>query len=94
MQLTTFSPTHIAVLLCFSMYIEFCTKDITVVSFTKKSLIFVCSSETPGLCRPASVTRRSDTGALPPLPGADPWYISTHRNNAPGATPGMHRRKP
>jgi len=35
-------------------------------------LIFVCYRETPGLCRPTSVTRRSDTGALPPIPGAEP----------------------
>ena len=31
----------------------------------KNSLIFVCYRETPGLCPPTSVTRRSDTLALP-----------------------------
>ena len=47
-------------------------KDITVKSFTKNTLIFVCYHETPGLCRSTSVTRRSDTGALPQIPAAEP----------------------
>jgi len=44
-------------------------KDISVISLTKKSLIFVCYRETPGLCRPTSVIRRSDTVVLPPNRG-------------------------
>jgi len=55
-------------------------KDISVMSFTKISLIFVCYRETPGLCLPTSVTRRSGTGALPPIPGVEPWCIVTHRD--------------
>ena len=33
-------------------------------------MIFLCYRVTPELCRPTSVTRRSDTGALSPMLGA------------------------
>jgi len=69
--------------------------DISVISSTDISLIFICYRVTPGLSRPTSVTRRIDTGALPPMPGTEPWLsgrTGTHRS-ASGATPGMRRRK-
>ena len=65
---------------------NFCTlvlyfaNDISVISSTGISLIFICYRVTLGHCRPISVTRRSDTGALPPMPAAEPWRIGTHRD--------------
>ena len=72
----------------------------SVISFTKNALIVVCYRETPELCRPTSVTRRSgDWGSAVDTRGRTvvyrdaPGHTRTHRS-ASGATPGMHRRKP
>ena len=48
-----------------------CSFLLYYVKVSQKTLIFVCYCETPGLCRPTSVTRRSDTGALTQIPGAE-----------------------
>ena len=74
MQLTIFSPIHIAVLFALVCKLSsvLCKGYLCNISFTKKSFTFVCYRESPGLCRPTSVTRRSDTGALPPNPGSEP----------------------
>ena len=81
MQFTIFSPTHIAVLFALVCKLSsvlckghFCYK------FHEKFIDIHMHRETPGLCRPTSVTRRSDTGALPPIPGAELWYIGTRRD--------------
>ena len=52
-------------------------------------MIFICYRVTPGLCRPTSVTRRSDTGVLLPMPGQNCGV-----SGRTGATPEMYRRKP
>jgi len=48
---------------------------------------FLCYRVTPGLSRPTSVTRPSDTGVLTPMPGAEPLRgapLGLHRTNREG----------
>jgi len=70
---------------------------ISVISSTRISLIYICYRVTPGPCRPTSVTYRSDTGALPPMPGAyrdAPWRLRGYIGNVPSQTPLHHRDRP
>jgi len=81
MKLIIFSPTHIAVLFALVCKLSsLLCKGHFYYKLHEKLLIFVCYRETPGLRRPTSVTHGSDTGALPPIPGAEPSCIWTHRD--------------
>jgi len=65
--------------------------NIYVISSMGTSLIFICYRVTPGFCRPTSVTRRVDTGALPPMPGAEPLHAYRDSPRHTLAPPGLHR---